>query len=121
MKTRQRCFGGMTIAVLALMFACAFPGAARAQNPVKFISPIDRGMLCAYDGKVVNGALLTTVAVSAPSGSRIKINGMEAKQAGNTFTAEIRLKDYRNQIELLDAKTGDRQTITVFWLKNYLN
>ncbi len=121
MKTRHRSFGWTTIVALDLVFSCTFLDTLEAQNSMKFISPMDGDMLCAYDGKEVQGALLTTVTVSAASGSRIKINGVDATPSGDAFIADISLRDYRNQIELLDAKTGNKQTITVFWLKNYIN
>jgi hypothetical protein len=70
---------------------------------------------------MTNGALLTTVIVSAPSGSRIAINGIDAKPSGNEFIADISLKDFRNEIEAVDKNTGSKQTITVFLLKNYVN
>ncbi len=119
MKARQRRFGRMTMAVLDVLIACTAMDTVEAQNSLMFISPIDGDMLSSYDGNEIHGALLTTVTASAPSGSRIKINGVDALPSGNVFIADISLKEYRNQIELLDAKTGSRQTITVFWLRNY--
>ncbi len=121
MKTRKGSFGRKTIVVLGAACACTFMEAVEAQNPIKLIRPIDGDMLCAYDGREVQGALLTTITASAPSGSRITINGIDAVPSGNVFIAEISLGHYRNRIEVLDAKTGTRQTITVFWLKNYVN
>jgi hypothetical protein len=121
MKTDQRNLIRIASVVLDILFTCSFINTNYAQSTIKFISPIDGDMLCAYDGTMTNGALLTTVTVSAPSGSRIKINGIDAKPSGDTFIADISLKDFRNQIELRDANTGSKQTITVFWLKNYVN
>jgi hypothetical protein len=90
-----------------------------AQNNIRFINPVDGDMLCAYDGKMRDGGLLTTIIVSAPSGSRIAVNGIDARSSGDVFTADIRLMDYSNQIEVVDAKSGNKQTMTVFLLKNY--
>lgn len=119
MKTGQRSFGTLTISVLAAAAACTFLDTAQTQNTLHFIHPRDGDMLCSYDGRESGGTLLTTITASGPSGSRIKINGIDALPSGNVFIADISLKEYRNQIELLDAKTGSRQTMTVFWLKNY--
>ena len=104
-----------------MLLAGIFMDAVHAQNSMKFIRPIDGDMLCAYDAKMVNGALLTRVTVSAPSGSKIKVNGVDATPSGDSFTAEISLNNFKNQIEAMDPTTGIRQTITVFWLKNYAN
>jgi hypothetical protein len=35
--------------------------------------------------------------------------------------ADILLKKYKNLIEVYDAKTGTRQSMIVYWLKNYVN
>ena len=121
MKKNQKYFIRITSVVLDILLTCSFINTMYAQNTMKFISPIDGDMLCAYDGKMINGALLTTVTVSAPSGSRITMNGIDAHPSGDTFVADISLKDYSNEIEIMDANTGSRQTITVFWLKNYVN
>ncbi len=119
MKTRQRSFGKLTIAALAVTAACTFLDTAEAQDTLNFIHPGDGEMLCSYDGRETGDGLLTTITASGPSESRIKINGIDALPSGNVFIADITLKAYRNQIELLDVKTGSRQSITVFWLRNY--
>ncbi len=121
MKTNQRNLIRIASVVLNILFTCGFVDTNYAQSTIKFISPIDGDMLCAYDGKMIDGALLTTVTVSAPSGSRIKIDGIDAKLSGDKFGADVSLRAYRNQIELVDVTTGSKQTITVFWLKNYVN
>jgi hypothetical protein len=121
MKTNQRNLITIACVVLDILLTCSLTNINYAQSTIKFVSPLDGDMLCAYDGKMIDGAFLTTVKVSAPSGSRIKINGIDAKPSGDTFIAEVSLKDYRNEIELMDANTGGKQAITVFWLKNYIN
>jgi len=121
MKKNQTNLITTTSAILVILLTCIYMDTVYAQNTMKFISPIDGDMLCAYDGKMIDGELLTTVTVSAPSGSRIKINGIDAKPSGDVFTADIRLRDYSNQIEFTEANTGSKQTVTVFWLKNYVN
>jgi hypothetical protein len=119
MKTNPKNLVRMAGVILNMLLVCGFMNRSHAQSTLKFISPIDGDMLCAYDGKITDGALLTTVTVSAPSGSRITINGIDAKPSGDKYIADIGLKDYRNEIEVVDAKTGNKQTITVFRLKNY--
>jgi hypothetical protein len=119
MKTTIRNFIIKTGITCAMFFACSIISIIPAQSTIKFISPVDGDMLCAYDGKMANGTLMTTVSVSASAGSKIKINGADTRNSGDIFTAEIILKDYRNTIEMVDVNSGKKQAITVFWLKNY--
>jgi hypothetical protein len=88
---------------------------------IRFISPIDGDMLCEYDGRVENGSLSTTVRIAAPESSNIIINGVEAKLLDNLFFSEVDLKDYENVIEVEDGISGEKQSIRVFWLKNFTN
>ncbi|MBI5009427.1 MAG: hypothetical protein HZB98_07235, partial [Bacteroidia bacterium] len=83
-----------------------------------FISPVDGDMLNRYDGKVLNGSLLTKVRISAPPEQLIRINGKEAKYDGSHYQADIELAGYENIIEAANIKTGEKQSIKVFWLKN---
>lgn len=91
------------------------------EKVIKLVGPIDGDMLNEYDGIVADGGLLTKVKILAPSDCIIKVNGIVAKYTGEMFIVDILLKDYRNVIELVEANTGYRQSITVFWLKNYTN
>ena len=91
------------------------------ENGIKLLSPVDGDMLNEFDGKAENGSLITPVKVQAPSGTKIRINGIDAKYADNMFIAYVPLKDYKNILEVNDVTTGSRQSITVFWLKNYAN
>jgi hypothetical protein len=88
---------------------------------ISFVSPVDGDMLNGYDGKVVNGKLLTRVKVSATSGIQLRINGSDAKYDGQLYYADIELTGYQNTIDATDFKTGEKQSIVVFWLKNIVN
>lgn len=90
----------------------------RKKGGLTFISPVDGDMLSKYDGKVTSGNLLTKVSISAPSGRQIKINRTEAKYDGKVYHADIELTGYENIIEAADIKTGEVQSIKIFWLKN---
>ena len=94
---------------------------APMENKIKFLSPIDGDMLGAYDGKISDGGILTEVKLSASPDMKLKINGITAKFTDGTFTAAIRLKDYKNVIEAIDSVTGETSGIVVFWLKNIVN
>jgi hypothetical protein len=91
------------------------------KNKISFVSPIDGDMLNEYDGTVADGCLLTQVKVLAPSVKKIKINGVTANYEDGMYVANIRLKDYKNTIEVKDVASGEKQSILVFWLKNYTN
>ena len=90
-----------------------------AEQDIKFLSPIDGDMLNENDGRLENGCLITPVKVLASPGSKIKINNIDAKFADKMFVADVLLKDYKNVIEVSDGNTGKKQSITIFWLKNY--
>ena len=88
---------------------------------ISFINPIDGDMLHAKDGEVIDGVLETIVSVNAPKGSSISINGEVATASENVFTAKLRVENYKNSIEAIDQQTGEKQTITVYWLPNFDN
>lgn len=88
------------------------------KEALAFISPVDGDMLNRYDGKVLNGSLLTKVRISAPPEQLIRINGKEAQYDGSHYQADIELAGYENIIEAANIKTGEKQSIKVFWLKN---
>ena len=92
-----------------------------AEKEIKFISPVDGDMLNPYDGTVTDGTLVTKVKIAAPSGSNIIVNGIKAAYIDGKFEADISLKDYENIIELVEEKQGYKESITIFWLKNFAN
>lgn len=121
MKTDRRSFLRIAGVSGAAVIAGGLKSFNTLENGIKFLSPIDGDLLNEFDGKVENGCLVTMVKVQAPPGSKIKINNIDAKFADNLFVANVQLKDYKNVIEVVDGTTGNRQSITVFWLKNYAN
>ena len=100
-------------------FAETFP--ANSVNEIRFISPIDGDMLNRFDGSVTNGNLMTNVQIAAPEGSSILINGSKARYINGIFQAGVRLKGYKNIIRLEEERTGYKDCITVYWLKNFTN
>ena len=86
---------------------------------ISFISPVTGDMLHAKDGDVLNGSLHTIVSVNAPAGSRIVINGEKATSIDDTFIARLILNNYKNIIEAVDENTGDKKSITVYWLPEF--
>ena len=96
-------------------------GGKALEKYIKIIYPIDGDMLNENDGIVTDGGLLTKVKILAPLDCSIKVNGTVAKDIGEMFLVDILLKDYKNVIEAVETNTGYKQSITVFWLKNYTN
>jgi len=120
MMTTRRDFVKTAGMAGAALLATRLSSCASDAGEVKIISHIDGDMLTGNDGIVKDGSLLTQVKVSAPRGSRIKINGIPAKFNGELFIADVLLKDYKNDITLSERKSNSNQTITIYWLKNIL-
>jgi hypothetical protein len=115
MTTRREFIKLQTVAGIGLSFLPSIlPAAPDAQ--IKFLSPIDGDMLHAHDGQVTSGHLKTVVEVLAPDSRRLTINGVSAKRAASTFSAEILLNQYKNVIDVVDDR-GAKSSITVFWLQ----
>ena len=96
-------------------------GDGTMKDELLFLNPIDGDMLSEYDGIVSNECLTTKVKVMASAGRTLKLNGIGAKFTDGIYWAEVCLKDYKNVIEVFDVNSGERQSITAFWLKNLVN
>lgn len=81
----------------------------------RFLFPIDGDCLCERDGKAENGQLLVTVTLSAPAGSTVTVNGVAATEKGGVFTACIALQEGWTRLVAEDAKTGAKNTVSVFF------
>jgi hypothetical protein len=121
MKRDRRSFVRIASTSCAAIITGGLNSLRTINNGIKFLSPIDGDLLNEIDGKVINGCLVTKVRVQASPGAKIKINNADAKFIDNTFVSDVNLKDYKNIIEVVDGSTGNSQSITVFWLKNYVN
>jgi hypothetical protein len=88
-------------------------------NEIKFISPIDGDMLCEFDGIETDGSLITGLKIRAPEGSMIKVNGVNAKYIDGIFQTDLGLKQYENEIELVEKKTGYKEKMKIFRLDNF--
>ena len=88
-------------------------------NVLTILSPLDGDMLSDRDGGKQDGCLNIQVRVRGPLGSRIDINATEAAFANGEYSAQISLRDYRNEIKVQEISSGFVQSITVYWLKNY--
>jgi len=86
-----------------------------------FLSPIDGDMLTAYDGTIKDGFLETKIRVKAGQGRKLIINGKVATYENGVYIANVILKSYSNIIDVTDSATNDKQSITIYWLKNVVN
>ncbi len=86
-----------------------------------FLSPVDGDMLCSYDGLVTKSGLKTKVTILAPAGLDLRVCGTKADFQAGQYYAEVLLKEYRNTIEVMDVSSGEKQSIVVFWLKNFVD
>ncbi len=119
MKMERRNFIKLAGAGSALLMAGRLTSNAMEQS-FTFSSPIDGDMLNdRNDGRSVDGTLHTTIRIKASSTSKIKVNGIDARYVDGLFLADVPLKEYKNRIEAVETNTGQKQSITVFWLKNF--
>jgi hypothetical protein len=121
MKTTRRNFLKITSVAGAGLVTVGTVPINSKDNNMRFLSPIDGDMLCEFDGTVKGGSLSTTVRISAPYGSSITINGVDAKFDDELFFSAVQLKNYENVLEAEDRQSGEKQSITVFWLRNWTN
>ncbi len=121
MKISRRNFVRLAGAAGTGMVISGIASCSRATGEIRLITPLDGDMLTEIDGKIQEDGLVIPVKISAAPGSRIKVNGVPAKRVDDNYVAEIRLTGYSNPVEIIEKKSGFRQTITVYQLKNYLN
>jgi hypothetical protein len=88
------------------------------QRNFKLIAPVDGDMLTDYDGEVTQNGLLTKIKISAPQESTIRVNGTIAKFDNGNFVAEVLLKDYSNELKIVNRTSGYKESVRVFWLRN---
>ncbi len=124
MKKKRRDFLKTTgLAGLSLgMAGFKAPGLLGFENKdIKFISPIDGDMLNKYDGTVRGNNLVIKVKIVAPAGSRVQVNGVNASCIGGIFQSDVELQGFESVIEMSERRIGYKESIKVFWLKNYAN
>ena len=121
MKTGRRNFIKISSVAGAGIITAGLASVNSLEKDITIVSPVDGDMLNENDGIVADGCLVTTVKILASSDSIIKVNDIEAKYEGGLFLADVCLKDYRNNVEVVEKSRGHRQSIIVYWLKNYTN
>jgi len=96
-----------------------YKAVGRTENKLQFVSPVEGDMLNGYDGISTGGSLQTRVLISAPPDRKISLNGMDTNYEDGIYRADILLKDFENKLEAVDTGSGEKQIITVYWLRNY--
>lgn len=84
---------------------------------MKFIKPVDGDMLNNLSGKLSGNSLEILVRLQAEEGRCIKINGIPACYEAGEYTAKVLIDGYRNTIEAVDAESGCKTKIGIYWLK----
>ena len=121
MKTDRRNFIRIAAASGTAMITSGLTTRDFIENGFSILSPVDGDMLTESDGTLVNGALVIPVRILAPAGSKIIINNLTPRFSDNMFSADVPIKDYKNIIEVTRPDTGQRQSLTIYWLKNLTN
>ena len=86
---------------------------------MKFLRPIDGDVLFSVaDGTATEAGLLTEVSLSAPAGSNILVNGQPACGSDGVYTCQVLLDAYRNTVEAVNADTGEKIRMVIYWFRN---
>ncbi len=120
MKKSRRDFVKTAGIAGAAIIVTGLSGCSQEKGEMKIINFTDGDMLTGNDGIVKDGTLQTRILVSAPKGSRIRINDAKASFNGEYFSSDVVLKDYKNVIAVADKRSGASQSITIYWLKDIL-
>ncbi|MBE5866569.1 MAG: hypothetical protein E7292_10245 [Lachnospiraceae bacterium] len=84
---------------------------------LEFCFPADCVMLMDAAGVPGEGGLTIQCVVNASPGRNLTINGVPCYPSENQYRAKIVLKDFKNTVAVLDMETGEREAITVYYLK----
>jgi hypothetical protein len=76
-------------------------------------------MLTELDGTRTAEGLLVPVRVNAPAGLKFSINGTAPEFINEVYTTNVLLRDYSNNIEVTEKKSGFNQKINVFRLSGF--
>ncbi|HLP74649.1 MAG TPA: hypothetical protein VK155_17215, partial [Bacteroidales bacterium] len=121
MKTNRRHFVRLTGAAGTGLLICGLKSCTAPEFNMKFAGFTDGDMLTILDGSETGEGLVIPVKIEAPRGLKFSVNGIEAEYDNNIYTARVPLRDYSNKIEAIEKRTGKKESITLFKLKNYVN
>ncbi len=91
----------------------------RKAGDVVVVFPVDGVMLTDSIGERIGDTLKIAVRVDAPDDKKISVNGIPLeRRAFGLFKADVILDKYENTLVFLDEQTGEKQEMTVYYLKN---
>ena len=89
----------------------------RFDDPIHFLFPIDGDCLNGADGRADGEKLIVPVAVSAPDGAEILVNGIPATASSDgVFRVDVPVTGYRSTLVAENRAGGGEARITVFRL-----
>ncbi len=84
---------------------------------LEFAFPADCVMLTDAAGTPCADGLEINCIINAAPDLQLLVNGTPAIPGGNQYTAKVLLKNFKNVIAIYNVKTGEREAITVYYLK----
>lgn len=91
----------------------------RKAGDVIIVFPQDCVMLTDSVGERIGDTLKIAVRVDAPDDKKLTVNGIPLNKVSfGVFRAYVILDKYENTLEFVDETTGEKQVITVYYLKN---
>lgn len=120
MRTNRRGFIRLTGAAGAGLIMCGFNSCSVPEFNMKFSGFTDGDMLTGLDGTESADGLIVPVRIEAPTGLKFTVNGLTADFNNGIYTAMVPLREYSNTIEAAEKKSGKKETITLFRLKDYV-
>jgi hypothetical protein len=121
MSTNRRNFIKLTGAAYAGLLTYGFASCNVPQFNIKFSGFSDGDMLTGLDGTETEDGLIIPVKLEALKGLKFTVNGITADYNDGFYSAMVPLRDYSNTIEAVENRTGKKESITLFRLKNYVN
>ncbi len=89
-----------------------------ADEPLHFVFPINGDCLNEHDGRAEGEALFVPVAVHAPEGKTVFVNGVQAEYINGEYRAEVGVTGYRNMLTATDGEHSAE--IAVYRLPNVM-
>lgn len=87
-------------------------------KPIQFAFPAEGVMLMDAAGKPVAEGLEITCIIDAIPGKKLLLNNKPCIWAANQYTGTVVLNQFKNILSVIDIETGERESITVYYLKD---
>ncbi len=91
----------------------------RRAGDIVVVFPVDGVMLTDSVGERIGDTLKISVRVDTADDKKLSVNGIPLERRNfGLFKADVILDKYENHLVFLDEETGEKQEITVYYLKN---